>query len=569
MAARESATDVLIVGAGPVGLALAVELARRGVASRLIDADDGPASTSRALGTQARTIEVLGFMGVPPGALVPSSRVRAMIVHDGRKQVARVPLLTGRPDRSYDGLLVMAQSDTERVLLERLADLGREVERRTALVGLEQDDRGVTATLDAPDGAETVRARFVVGCDGFRSTVRRLAGIPFAGNAYPQGFALADLRIDWDVPRDEARAWLHPHGLFATLPLPEPGTWRVIADVPAPTDARDEHGIAGNGHHPVDLAFFQRLFAERTGDRDARLSDPTWLSTFHISRRMAERYREGRCFIAGDAAHVHSPVGGQGMNTGIQDAANLGWKLALAASGHASPGLLDSYGAERIPVARGVLDGTDLGMRLITAASPAVRRLRDFAIPRLAALPGARGMFAEQVSELGINYRRSPLSVDEAGAVRLPIAPGVPRAGDRAPQATFLDLPERTPDSIFDLIAGGGWTLLLLADPERPAESARALAPLAADARAHLGEYVRPFVVLPPGLPDDALTRLVPAVEDDRGEIHARYGGDGAAAILIRPDGYIGFRDAAPRPAALWSYLARVFHPDLLPEDAP
>lgn len=569
MAARESATDVLVVGAGPVGLALAVELARRGVASRIIDANAGPSTTSRALGTQARTIEMLGFMGVPPGALVPSSRVRAMVIHDGPKQVARVPLLSGRPDRSYDGLLVMAQSDTERVLLERLAALGGAVERSTALVGLAQDDRGATATLDAPDGEETVRARFVVGCDGYRSAVRRFLGIPFAGGSYPQAFALADLRVGWDVPRDEARAWFHPAGLFAALPLPEPGTWRLIADVPAraPAVTPDVHGIAGDGDPTIDLAFFQRLFVERTGNRAATLSDPTWLSAFRISRRMAERYREGRCFIAGDAAHVHSPVGGQGMNTGIQDAANLGWKLALAASGHAAPGLLDTYESERMPIASGVLDGTDLGMRLITAANPAVRRLRDFALPRLAALPGARGMFAEQVSELGINYRRSALAEDEAGAVRLPIAPGVPRAGDRAPQATFLVLPERVPGSLFDLIAGGGWTLLLLADPERPAESARTLAPLAVDARAHLGDYVRPFVVLPPGLPEDALPRLVPVLEDDRGEVRGRYGA-GGAAILIRPDGYIGFRDANPRPAALWAYLARVFHPDLLPEDA-
>lgn len=573
MPSRESATDVLVVGAGPVGLAVAVELARRDIACRIIDANIGPATTSRALGTQARTIEVLGFMGVPPGALVPSSRIRAMIVHDGPKQVARVPLLSGRSDRTYDGLLIMAQSDTERVLLVRLAALGVGVERRTALVGLTQDARGATALLDGPDGAETVRARFVVGSDGFRSGVRRMLGIPFAGDAYPQGFALADVRIDWDVPRDEARAWLHPDGLFAALPLPEPGTWRLIADVPArePVAATPVvHGITGEGSGgpAIDLGFFQRLFVDRTGNRDATLSDPTWLSNFRISRRMAERYRDGRCFIAGDAAHVHSPVGGQGLNTGIQDAANLGWKLALAANGHAAPGLLDTYGAERMPIARGVLEGTDLGMRMITAANPAVRRLRDLALPRLAALPGARGMFAEQVSELGVNYRRSPLSVDAIGAVRLPIVPGVPRAGDRAPQATFLALPQRTPGSIFDLIAAGGWTLLLLADPARAVESARTLAPLAIEARAHLGDYVRPFVVLPPGLPEDARPRLVSALEDDRGEVRARYGAGGAAAILIRPDGYVGFRDANPRQAALWSYLARVFHPDLLPDDA-
>lgn len=572
MAARESATDVLVVGAGPVGLALAVELARRGVACRIIDQNGGPATTSRALGTQARTIEALGFMGVPPGALAPSSRVRTMVIHDGPKQVARIPLLSERSDRAYDGLLVMAQSDTERVLLDRLAALGGQVERRTALVGLAQDERGATAALDGPNGEETVRARFVVGCDGFRSGVRRLLGIPFAGSSYPQAFALADLRIDWDLPRDEARAWFHPDGLFATLPLPEPGTWRLIADVPAsaPAANADVHGITGEvGDEPaIDLPFFQRLFAERTGNRTATLSDPTWLSGFRISRRMAERYRDGRCFIAGDAAHVHSPVGGQGMNTGIQDAANLGWKLALATMGHAAPGLLDTYATERMPIARGVLDGTDLGMRMITAANPAVRRLRDFALPRLAALPGARGMFAEQVSELGVNYRRSPLSVDATGAVQIPIVPGAPRAGDRAPQATFLDLPGRTPGSVFDLIATGGWTLLLLADPEHPAESARTLAPLAIDARAHLGEYVRAYVVLPPGLPDEALPRLVPALEDDRGELRARYRADGTAAVLIRPDGYIGFRDAHPRPAALWAYLARVFHPDLLPEEA-
>src|SRR5918997_475176 len=426
----------LIVGAGPTGLTLAIELARRGVPFRIIDRQVERTRTSRAIGTQARTVEVFRLMGIPESALEPAARPRALRFAERDRTLARIPFgdgLPGAPPR----LISMDESDTERVLEQRLEQLGGRVERSTELLGFRVDGERVTATLQGPNGTSEIEPRFLVGADGAHSTVRREAGIGFAGATYQERFLLADLDLDWALPHDEGHIWIGDDGLVAAIPLPGERRYRVIVPLPPAYAAKEYESEA------EIAAEAETLRGHRTGGRLRRVGGPIWASAFRIQRRQADRYRWCPVFLAGDAAHVHSPVGGQGMNTGIQDAFNLGWKLALAARDQAAPGLLDTYQAERHPIARGVLQGTHLGTQLFLAQNPLMRAVREWAVPAIVSIPPVRHRILAAISQLTINYRGSFLSVDadDGEAVRGWMhrrARGL-RAGDRVPDATLID----------------------------------------------------------------------------------------------------------------------------------
>ena len=324
----------------------------------------------------------------------------------------------------------MDESDTERVLEQRLEQLGGRVERSTQLLGFRVDGERVTATLQGPDGTSELETRFLVGADGAHSTVRHEAGIGFAGAAYPERFLLADLDLDWDLPHDEGHIWIGDDGLVAAIPLPGERRYRVIVPLPPAYAAKEYESEA------EIAAEAETLLGQRTGVTLRRIGDPVWASAFRIQRRQADRYRRGPVFLAGDAAHVHSPVGGQGMNTGIQDAFNLGWKLALAARDQAAPGLLDTYQAERHPIARGVLRGTHLGTRLVLAQNPLMRAVRERAVPAIVSIPPIRRRILAAVSQLSIGYRGSSLSVDADD--RASLAAGcVSLRGDFRPATAF------------------------------------------------------------------------------------------------------------------------------------
>src|SRR5215210_5047830 len=423
----------LIVGAGPTGLTLAVELARRGVPFRIIDREPERTRTSRAIGTQARTVEVFRLMGIPETALQPAARPRALRFAERDRTLARIAFDDGLPGAS-PRLISMDESDTERVLEQRLGQLGGQVEWSTQLLGFRVDGERVSASLEGPDGTSELETRFLVGADGAHSTVRHEAGIRFAGAAYSERFLLADLDLDWDLPHDEGHIWIGDDGLVAAIPLPGERRYRVIVPLP-PAYAAKEYACEAE-----IAAEAETLLRQRTGVTLVRIGDPAWASAFRIQRRQADRYRRGPVFLAGDAAHVHSPVGGQGMNTGIQDAFNLGWKLALAARDQAAPGLLDTYQAERHPIARSVLRGTHLGTQLVLAQNPLMRAVRKRAVPAVVNIPPVRRRILTAVSQLAIGYRGSFLSVDaddreEPRGWLHRDALGF-RAGDRVPDVT-------------------------------------------------------------------------------------------------------------------------------------
>src|SRR5215213_4132367 len=425
----------LIVGAGPTGLTLAIELARRGVPFRIIDREAERTKSSRAIGTQARTVEVFRLMGIPESALEPAVRPRALRFAERDRTLARISFDVDLPGAS-PRLISMDEADTERVLEQRLEQLGGRVERGTELLGFRVDGERVTATVQGPGGTSEIESKFLVGADGAHSTVRREAGIGFAGAAYPERFLLADLDIDWNLPHDEGHIWIGDDGLVAAIPLPGERRYRVIVPLPPAYAAKEYESEAA-------IATEAEIFlAQRTGLPLRRVGDPIWASAFRIQRRQADRYRSGPVFLAGDAAHVHSPVGGQGMNTGIQDAFNLGWKLALAARDQAAPGLLDTYQAERHPIAQGVLRGTHLGTRLFLARNPLMRAAREQVVPAIVGIAPIRRRILAAVSQLTINYRGSSLSVDadERHEARgwLHRDPRGIQAGDRVPDCSLI-----------------------------------------------------------------------------------------------------------------------------------
>lgn len=543
-AANSTATyDVLIVGAGPTGLTMGIELARRGVSFLLVERDVSPPTTSRAIGLQTRTAEMFEIMGIPRSALQPSVQPRAVCLQEGQRTLACVTF----DEAADDGvrLTIIDETDTERILQARLDALGGAVERGTELIGYREDGDGVVATLRDASGEREVRARYLVGADGAHSLIRRLAGIPFEGSAYPEQFILADLDIAWALPHDKVHIWIGGELLAAVLPLPAENRYRVIMPL-APAVVLPAHPTE---EQIGEMAI--RLLRERTGVPLQVPSPPVWASAFRISRRRAAQYRKGRVFLAGDAAHVHSPVGGQGMNTGIQDACNLAWKLALAVKGQAAPGLLDTYEAERAPIAHKLLRNTDIATRIVLSQNDLMREVRRHLIPVLATKPSVRQRLLPIVGQLNVNYRGSFLAVD-AGSVRRR-RNGV-LAGDRVPNQS-LQSADGSPVRLYDLVAKG-WTLLLVAGADATPERQRALGDLAALSRSVVGDAVQPVrIVSTPGEDLPGVSTFL----DAQGEVTKHFGAAAGLALLVRPDGYVGYRGALEDQGAFVSYLARVF----------
>jgi 2-polyprenyl-6-methoxyphenol hydroxylase-like FAD-dependent oxidoreductase len=524
--------DVLVVGAGPTGLTLAAQLQAFGAGTRIVDRQPDRVHESRALAVQPRTLEVLRGLGVTEELLARGNDAVWVQLHAGDRST-RVRLFgLGLDDTAYPFLLFVSQAETEAVLEGHLAGHGVHVERRVELVAFDADPNSVSCTLRHADGrTEQVRARYLVGCDGAASSVRRSAGIPFQGGAYPQTFALADLEVDGGLEADSAHAFLGQVGLLLFFPLGRPASWRLLGMHPTIHGRRDPAGPS--------LKELQALADRFTGGR-LRLRDPVWLTYFRLAHRHATSYRAGRVFLAGDAAHVHSPAGAQGMNTGIQDAWNLGWKLALAARGLAAEALLDSYDAERRPVGRFVVRFTDRAFAVATSTNPILRVIRTQLVPRVLplALRLDRGLAYgfRSVSQLGIGYRHSPAVQEGRPALRRG-----PRAGDRLPDVRIARGGQEC--WLGEALALPGFHLLLCGHPDDWDAGRLAAAG---------GRYAGVLAV-------HHLTReaVAGALHDINRQALPQLGVSDTAHYLIRPDGHIGYRAAGTDLDGLQRYLAR------------
>src|SRR5829696_87018 len=525
--------NVLIVGAGPTGLALALQLQALGVPFRIIDRQLDRARESRALAVQPRTLELLRTVGVADELVERGNDAVKLQMHVGAR-VARLRLFDiGLEYTAYPFLLFVSQAVTEEVMNDRLVAADVKVERGMELVAISPGDEEAACTLQRQDGeTERVRASYLVGCDGAHSTVRDLAGIPFEGAAYPQTFALADLDVDGGLDSETVHAFLRPTGMLLFFPLEHPAPWRMIAMGP--------RAVARAGEEPraPSLEDLQRITDAYTPN--LRLRDPVWLSYFRIHHRQAVSYRRGRVFVAGAAAHVHSPAGAQGMNTGIQDSWNLGWKLALVAKDVTDQTLLDSYEAERLPIGRFVVRFTDRAFLVATSTNRLVRLIRLQVVPRLAPLllrvKRGRAAAFRTVAQLGLNYRQSTI-VEEGEP---PLRRG-PKAGDRLPDLRLVQDGEEI--WLYEVLDPARFHLLLCGPPDEW-EAVRI---------ANLRERYEHVVVVHWMAREGGPGVLL----DKAGLALRRLGIERLGLYLVRPDGYVAYRSAGESPAGLECYLRR------------
>jgi 2-polyprenyl-6-methoxyphenol hydroxylase-like FAD-dependent oxidoreductase len=512
-------TEVLIAGAGPTGLVLALWLARLGVRIRIIDKNPYPAAHSRALAVQARTLEFYSQLGFANELVEAGHRVAAFNLWVAGRKVAHAPFGDlGRGLSPFPFALIYPQDEHEPFLIRHLAELGVTVERPTELLSFEERPGHVLARLRLADGSEqTCRASFLAGCDGARSVVRQSLNIGFPGGEYTHLFYVADVTATGAVANGELHVALDDADFLAIFPLNDNGRIRLVGAIRDEQAQQAEHS-ASNEEQPqlswndVSKRVLNWIHID--------IQQINWFSTYRVHHRVAEHFRHGRAFLLGDAAHIHSPVGGQGMNTGIGDAVNLSWKLAAALRGHAPASILDTFEPERIAFARRLVATTDKAFTAVTSSGDLARLLRlhivPYLIPTLLSSSTVRPFLFRTVSQTAINYRDSALSQGRTGKLH---------AGDRLPWLQLATGPKNPHPDNFATLSSLDWQIHIYSTWICP------------DIRRLSLERKLAFHVFP-----------------WQAEF-ARTGIAENAAYLIRPDGYIAFADPAAKARNLAAYL--------------
>jgi 2-polyprenyl-6-methoxyphenol hydroxylase-like FAD-dependent oxidoreductase len=416
-----ASVSVLIIGAGPTGLVLALWLAKLGVKVRIIDKAAESGTTSRALAVQARTLELYRQLDLADFVVEHGHKVPAVNLWVKGEPAARLAFeAIGKDLTAYPFLEIFPQDEHERLLIERLEKFGVSVERQTELTHFREEGGRVIARLRGPDGhEEDCQAQYIAGCDGARSVVREILGTGYPGGTYRQIFYVADVEAAGPAVNGELHADLDEADFLAVFPLAGQGRARLIGTV---RDERADH---------AERLKFEDVSSRAIEHLKVQVKKVNWFSTYHVHHRVAEHFRKGRAFLLGDAAHIHSPAGGQGMNTGIGDAVNLAWKLAAVLADSAPDSLLDTYEAERIGFAKRLVATTDRVFSFVSAegriADVVRTRLAPLIFPKIVALGPAREYIFRTVSQITLNYRGTPLSAGSAGHVhggdRLPWAP--------------------------------------------------------------------------------------------------------------------------------------------------
>jgi 2-polyprenyl-6-methoxyphenol hydroxylase-like FAD-dependent oxidoreductase len=496
-------TEVLIVGAGPTGLMLANQLGRRGIRVTIIDRHSGPAQQTRAMAVHARTLEIYRKLGIAERAGELGRPGNGANMWNQGRLKARIPLKDmGTGLSAFPYVLMLGQDDNERIMGDHLRRWNIEVRWNTELVALAQEPNQVATTIKTSDGTTaTITAAYVAGCDGAGSSVREMNGIAFPGAPYEHVFFVADTEARGRMVPDELNVYLWREGFHLYFPMRGADRWRVIGILPRELQGKP------------DLTFEDLAPSlEQEGGAGLTFASCSWFSTYRIHHRCTERFRDRRCFLLGDAAHVHSPMGGQGMNTGLQDAYNLAWKLALVVEKRADAALLDTYEAERRPVAEKLLATTDRAFRFIVSDSWLAGIFRSKIVTKVAALAmtqqRVRTLAFKTLSQTGISYRQSPLSqtLDD-------VAASAPRAGDRFPWLTLRFQADGPREDLFVRLDDMRFNLLVIGQPP--------------PARDQL-EY------------GDLLDTHAIALDPDNSRELARAGITGPAFYLVRPDGHVG-----------------------------
>ncbi|PTQ93190.1 2-polyprenyl-6-methoxyphenol hydroxylase-like FAD-dependent oxidoreductase [Mucilaginibacter yixingensis] len=523
-------TQVLIIGAGPSGLMMAAQLLRYGIQPLIIDSKQGPTTHSKALAVQARSMEIYRQMGIADKVKQegrPAMGVEICLYGEPRAQV-RLDQVEGA-DTPYPYVLMYPQSRNERALLDYLTQNCCPVYWNTTFESISQTREQATVVLEADGESQTITADWVVAADGARSPVRKQLNISFGGDTYKNLFYLIDGKLNIHFDSDLVRLFLSDKGLAGFFPLPgDPDYFRIVGSLPKQYQDREDE---------LSLEEVTPWLKQITGQA-FEVTDCRWIDTYKLHHRMAEHFRSGRCFLIGDAAHIHSPVGGQGMNTGLQDAYNLAWKLAGVVNGQSKPRVLDSYADERMPVAKRLLNSTDRVFKFAMSSNPLSRFFKKHVMIRLLNYVwdkgGVRKLFFKTVSQTGINYRDSKLSLHLSHAKSI-------KAGDRLPCLSIYDEKKQITTDLHEWCAKPGFTLILMGKVIE-----EELFIVAKWLTQHYTGLIN-FYYLPPS---EKNQQVFDAFEINKGQ---------HKSMLIRPDMHIGYLNDAIDLDRMDRYLKEIF----------
>lgn len=551
-------TPVLIVGAGPTGLTLAIELTRYGIPCRVIDKLEAPSDKSKALALHARTLEMFENIGLTETMIMQGNIAEGFSMHTGKTRLARIS--TAEIDSPYPFILMLSQCEIERILAEHFTSLGGTIERGAELVNLEEVDGNVTASMKHADGTiEGASFHWVVGCDGAHSIVRKLLKLPFEGSAYEEQFVLADVDVQSGIAEDEVSTFFHEEGALVFFPMGN-HRFRTMGNIDAATITTETPTVE-----------YMQALVDKRGPGDVKLLTTHWLAWFKIHRRSVSTYKVGHIFVGGDAAHIHSPVGGQGMNTGMQDVQNLAWKLALVVQGKANESLLDSYQAERHPVGQELIKGTDIATKLAFLRNPVAKQVRNHMMSFLS----QQEVFAQRLRKVGtmmaVNYRNSPIVGEFRDMHDMQLTPGAenerpslpawmefaraPLPGDHAPDVMLTS--GRNQIRLYEALKGTKHNLILF-DGKPTEDGYRNVEQIAKTVNEKFGDLINVHLIvaadtLPASLKFPGKVYLDPDLT-----AHQIYGAASEAQYLVRPDWYIGFRSQPAKFAPLEAHLQKV-----------
>lgn len=490
-------TQVIIIGAGPTGLALACQFIRYGIDFLIVDKSEGITAYSKALGVHARTLEIYEQMGlaqkaVEQGEIAGKVRMLAGAKVRGEVDLSRI----GESLSQYPYMLVLEQSKNERLLHEYMQKHSKDVLWQTELVSFAQTNANVTAQFKTSSGNYLIEAKYMVGCDGPKSPVRHSLGLVFEGSTFERIFYVADVQIDWPFPHDALYVCLARSSGMAFFPMPGENRYRIVGVFPEGFDKEESETLYEEIEH----------YIKHESGINLDISHVNWFSTYKVHTRHVDKFSAGRCFLAGDSAHVHTPAGGQGMNTGIQDSYNLAWKLAFVLQGKANMRILESYNQERLKNAKHLVQSTDRMFNLVSSSGWLLKFMRTVVVPTMAKyivnLKTVRNRFFPFISQIGINYRDSALShhdSDDAFKVK---------AGDRMPYFLVDGA------SVYDTLREPKFHLLIFINSAQVTEN----------------RIKSKFA--------DILDYQVLSLSENIVEV---FGTDKAFTVLLRPDNHVGF----------------------------